>query len=266
MSKLLLLKRMPQAITISIGVHVLFALAALKLADLPLEQPVQAPGHTIALSLRGPEADLVPDTAYSQPTQSDAPNVQETPAPREEKTAERSAPKPKPKPAAPVETATIDMPEHPLQDKPTSEALTVPLPLTAGPSDPATSIEPSRVEASTETNPQTVTVEERAIADPQLLADYRRSLQALLEKSKRYPPQARLRRMEDEVIVSFTINEEGGLETCTLVSSAGFGLLDDAALAAIRDAAPFPAPPAGLAQASGEPITFEVPIVFQTRS
>ncbi|MAM85988.1 MAG: hypothetical protein CME36_01605 [unclassified Hahellaceae] len=264
MSKLLLLKRMPQAITISIGVHALFALAALMLADLPLEQPVQAPGHTIALSLQGPEAELVPDTAESQPTQSDAPNVQETPAPREAKAAERTAPKPKP--AAPVETATSDMPEHPLQDKPTSEALTVPLPLTAGPSDPATSIEPSRVEASTETNPQTVTVEERAIADPQLLADYRRSLQALLEKSKRYPPQARLRRMEDEVIVSFTINEKGGLETCTLVSSAGFGLLDDAALAAIRDAAPFPAPPAGLAQASGEPITFEVPIVFQTRS
>lgn len=57
----------------------------------------------------------------------------------------------------------------------------------------------------------------------------------------------------------FTLGADGSLTAVEIAESSGSGLLDRAALDAVRRAAPFPAPP-GL---SGTELTFEIPFQFR---
>jgi len=61
---------------------------------------------------------------------------------------------------------------------------------------------------------------------------------------KTFPPAARMRGEEGNVAVEFEIDRMGNLLTCRLLAPSGSRWLDKAALRQIRDAAPFPAPPA----------------------
>lgn len=61
---------------------------------------------------------------------------------------------------------------------------------------------------------------------------------------KTFPPAARMRGEEGNVAVEFEIDRRGNLLTCRLLAPSGSRWLDKAALRQIRDAAPFPAPPA----------------------
>jgi protein TonB len=65
-------------------------------------------------------------------------------------------------------------------------------------------------------------------------------LRAAVDGQTRYPPLARRRRVAGTTVVSFTLAPNGTLQDARVAASSGTALLDDAALAAVRDAAPYP--------------------------
>lgn len=67
-----------------------------------------------------------------------------------------------------------------------------------------------------------------------------------IEAQKRYPERARKDQIEGRVTVRFTITREGGIRAVGLEKRSGFPLLDEAAVKAVEDAAPFPKPPESL--------------------
>ncbi|MBN1769882.1 MAG: TonB family protein [Deltaproteobacteria bacterium] len=64
-------------------------------------------------------------------------------------------------------------------------------------------------------------------------------LRAVVDAHKRYPPLARRRGLSGTAVVAFELALDGSLARLDLATSSGSSLLDDAALAAIRAAAPF---------------------------
>jgi TonB family protein len=65
-------------------------------------------------------------------------------------------------------------------------------------------------------------------------------LRAAVDRQTRYPPLARRRRVVGTTVVSFTLAANGALQEARVATSSGTALLDAAALAAVRDAAPYP--------------------------
>ncbi|HYE77396.1 MAG TPA: energy transducer TonB [bacterium] len=70
--------------------------------------------------------------------------------------------------------------------------------------------------------------------------DYTIRLRSLIDAKKRYPPPAKRLRRTGRAQVAFTVGADGSLSDLTLRTSSGTEALDDAALQAVRDAAPFP--------------------------
>ena len=68
------------------------------------------------------------------------------------------------------------------------------------------------------------------------LAQIRERIQAAVV----YPPLARLRRLEGVAQVRFAIARDGSPQDVSVAGSTGHAILDRAALAAVRDAAPLP--------------------------
>jgi periplasmic protein TonB len=89
------------------------------------------------------------------------------------------------------------------------------------------------------------------------LVTWQRSMVMQLERHKRYPPQARGEQGVTTVV--FTIDRQGHLLSSRVVHSAGSAILDDAALAMLSRAEPFPAPPPGIAD---ELLSITVPIRY----
>jgi periplasmic protein TonB len=91
------------------------------------------------------------------------------------------------------------------------------------------------------------------------LVTWQRSMVMQLERHKRYPPQARGEQGVTTVV--FTIDRQGHLLSSRVVHSAGSAILDDAALAMLSRAEPFPAPPPGIAD---ELLSITVPIHYNS--
>jgi protein TonB len=72
---------------------------------------------------------------------------------------------------------------------------------------------------------------------------YVSGLLAHLERRREYPPAARLRREEGRVLLRLEIAADGGLRSSSIEQSSGSQILDAAALALARGAAPYPPPP-----------------------
>ena len=102
-------------------------------------------------------------------------------------------------------------------------------------------------------------------ADPSILRDFLRTIGKKIEKSKRYPRWAMDASIEGKVVIRFTILQDGRLcEEILVVNSSSTEILDSAAIAAVRNAAPFPALPKELRR---EQIQVELPMSFYlTRS
>jgi protein TonB len=64
-------------------------------------------------------------------------------------------------------------------------------------------------------------------------------LRTVVDSHKRYPPLARRRGLSGTTIVAFRLAADGALARLSVEQSSGSSLLDEAALAAIREAAPF---------------------------
>lgn len=87
-------------------------------------------------------------------------------------------------------------------------------------------------------------------------------LLAHLERRKRYPAEARARRLQGVAHVRFTMDRQGRVLSAALERSSGHAALDREALALLQRAQPLPAPPA---ETPGERITLTVPVEFFTR-
>jgi protein TonB len=77
------------------------------------------------------------------------------------------------------------------------------------------------------------------------VASYRSRVLAHLARFKNYPESAQDAGIQGRATVSFTITRSGGVTSVALAGSSGTGILDQATLAMVRRAQPFPAMPAG---------------------
>jgi TonB family protein len=77
------------------------------------------------------------------------------------------------------------------------------------------------------------------VVDP--CAEAASALRARIDEHKRYPPLARRRGSTGTTVVAFALDGAGNLARLDVVQTSGVSLLDEAALAAVRAAVPFPA-------------------------
>ncbi len=91
---------------------------------------------------------------------------------------------------------------------------------------------------------------------------YFNTVRRRIERHKHYPFSARRRRIEGAVAVRFILHPDGRATDAAPAGSTGHRLLNQAALKAVRDASPFPKPPAGLIS---RPVPLEISIVFQLK-
>ena len=85
---------------------------------------------------------------------------------------------------------------------------------------------------------------------------------ALLERNKRYPAVAQSRREQRIAQVFFSLDRKGRVIDSRISRSSGASALDEEALALLRRAQPFPAPPREL---PGDRVDLTVPIRFNLR-
>jgi len=91
---------------------------------------------------------------------------------------------------------------------------------------------------------------------------WRTQVLALVEKNKRYPQAARSRREQGTAQVSFTLDRQGMVVSARVTQSSGFSALDDEAIALLKRAQPFPAPPRTF---PGEFVVVRQPIRFTVK-
>jgi periplasmic protein TonB len=81
-----------------------------------------------------------------------------------------------------------------------------------------------------------------------------------IERNKEYPEKAKARQSQGRVTVHFVITLEGELKATQITKSSRHAALDEAAVKAVKDSAPFPKPPARLFK---EEIPMTITIVFE---
>jgi protein TonB len=81
-----------------------------------------------------------------------------------------------------------------------------------------------------------------------------------LVAAKRYPERARRRGLEGEIVLAFAINRDGSVSNSQLSKSSESEILNDAAMAMLERAAPFPPPPSNYLP--GKIIEYKVPVKF----
>ncbi|MFA7062033.1 MAG: TonB family protein [Pedobacter sp.] len=89
---------------------------------------------------------------------------------------------------------------------------------------------------------------------------YLQRCRTLIERHKEYPVMARKGMTEGTVLVRGTLAHDGILRQCSLIRGSGSGLLDNAALRAVRSVDRFPPLPSELQV--GE-LVFELPVSFR---
>ncbi|WP_029075655.1 TonB family protein [Kaistia adipata] len=91
-------------------------------------------------------------------------------------------------------------------------------------------------------------------------SNYKGKVQSAIRRHTRTPSKAARMGITGRALVSFTVQPSGAAKNIVLASSSGNALLDNAALAAVRQASPFPRMPEGMAQ-----ISLTAPIIFESK-
>jgi TonB family protein len=97
-----------------------------------------------------------------------------------------------------------------------------------------------------------------AAASGSLVADYQREIAARISAVKHYPDAARERAPHGVAVVSFLIGASGEVAKVSIIQSAGDPILDAEAVATVRRASPFPAPPVGAPRVFSAPLSFRI--------
>ena len=204
------------------------------------------------VQLAEPEAAMEP----ASPFQSPAPPASSLPFPTKKSSAD-SAPSSRSKPVEENNTASppspLDpvQPSAPAQESSPGQDIPDPLPLAAsGSADPALS--------------ETPVSPPFGGADPHaaLLDDYEARLSAWLESHMVYPLSAQRRRMEGRVVLWVRIDPKGAVLDFGVSKNGPYPVLDEAALAMVNRARPFPPLPEHFSERE---FTFEVPVHFSLR-
>lgn len=90
--------------------------------------------------------------------------------------------------------------------------------------------------------------------------DYLGMVRMMIENHKLYPHAARQRRIQGRAVVRFVISSDGSVTDIALAETSRHGILDKAALAAVKAAGPFPRPPMHL---FSKPVPLEICVVFE---
>jgi len=98
--------------------------------------------------------------------------------------------------------------------------------------------------------------------DSEAVVTWRAKLLALIEKNKRYPEAARPRREQGTAQVSFALDRKGIVANARVIQSSGSSALDQEAVALLKRAEPFPAPPATF---PGDSVVVRLPIRFTVK-
>ena len=92
------------------------------------------------------------------------------------------------------------------------------------------------------------------------VSNYPGKVVSKLRRSRRYPREAQRQRLTGEVRVAFTVSSNGSVSGIRIVRSSGSPVLDQAAVATVQRAAPFPKIPADAGRSSWP---FTVPLEFK---
>jgi periplasmic protein TonB len=131
----------------------------------------------------------------------------------------------------------------------------------------------SRAPAPTTSAPQAVPEETAAVpaaptqgqpkpANSKAVPTWKSQVVAVLERNKRYPASSQSRREQGVAQVFFSLDRQGRVIDSRVVRSSGAAALDEEALALLRRAQPFPAPPVEL---GGTRVDLTVPIRFNLK-
>ena len=90
--------------------------------------------------------------------------------------------------------------------------------------------------------------------------DYLDMVRLKIESRKEYPENSQQRNVEGKVMVEFVIGSDGGISALKVAGGSGDRNLDQAAILAVQNAAPFSAPPEKFFNG---PVRVKVPIMFE---
>lgn len=229
--------------------------AALSRAEprpLLLSAPLVAAAHAAllwaAMQWTAPLPDILPAPSFAidlEPAAAPAP-----PQPKVE-----VEPQPQPQPPRPVATKPAPKrspapPPSPVAAK--TEEAAEPAAPPAAPEPAATPVPPAAPPAAAAPPP---------IAPAAEVSRWQGLLMAHLERHKRYPRDARLRRQEGIVAVRFVMDSAGRVLSAVIERPSGVESLDRETLALLERAQPMPRPPGG----SGERVDLVVPVQFLLR-
>ena len=234
---------------LSIGVH---ALILVRIADVYRSEEVRY----IEIELPAPEESAVrsipkpPRRARTSP-----PSISSRMSP----VPAASVTKPPPRPVAPKPITPRPSVSEPMA-APRPPEIAKPEPLAwHPPTEPANAAPQSPVKKS---NSAPVQSAPSTLPGKGASQDYFNTVRARIERHKHYPLAARRRRIEGTAAVRFVLHPDGRATDAAPADPSRHRLLNQAALKAVRDASPFPKPPAGL---MSRPVPLEISIVFQLK-
>lgn len=196
------------------------------------------------------DLETVPPT--NEPTQQDiapGPTMQEAEPPAPEPEKQQEAVKEELAPTPVQENPTVVAPPEKPKPEPTPEPVKKkPKPVVQKPKKPSETPAPRTTAA-----PQ---------ASQAARASYNGILSAHIQRFKQYPSSAKAAGEQGTAFVAFSVTHGGQATGIRLVRSSGHSELDAAAVGAIRDAQPLPAPPSEIPAAA---LSFSVPFKFSIR-
>ncbi len=214
-----------------------------------LPEPPPAAALMIDLALL-PQAPEAPSAEPEGPKQVEAPEPEPEPPPPEPEPEPEPLPEPEPElPPSEIALPTpvpSAAPTPPPVQQPPAPTTSAPPRTEAPPSDVAAA--PAEGAASTQRTAARLSFEQRLLGH--------------LERHKRYPRAAQLRRQEGVPLVRFTMSREGRVLQHSLERGSGHRMLDDEALALLERAQPLPSLPDEMAADTLEVV---VPIEFFLR-
>ncbi|WP_168148061.1 energy transducer TonB [Asticcacaulis excentricus] len=200
-----------------------FLLAVAGLTPQPSPPPVEIPAFEVSLERpvrSSVEAD--PPTAVVQTSSSADVKPSEQPV---YKAVSTPTPSSSSAPVAAIPTAQVAPASG--RSEPAAVTPSARAPATAAPSAP----------------PQAVGASRPSAVQGQPTATYAARLRQHIEQFKIYPPQAKRRRVEGEVVLSFQMDRQGRVLMSRIERGSGSADIDRAALTMLADAQPLPRPP-----------------------
>ena len=94
------------------------------------------------------------------------------------------------------------------------------------------------------------------------LPNWKSQVMGILQRNKRYPPDAQARHEQGVAQLAFSVDRSGRVVSSRLVGSSGSSALDAETLALVRRSSPFPPPPPGV---GGAQISLTIPIRYGIR-